>query len=104
MSAPEWFAPLLGLERLPDDGSVFEGVGKRYVVDGAVVRAEALFSDQQTQTAETFGYKWHQVDAFESDAALARVHEWLIERYGDVASAGWWSEYGERPVLLDAGC
>jgi arsenite methyltransferase len=28
----------------------------------------------------------------------------LIERYGDVAEAEWWSEYGERPLVLDAGC
>jgi len=78
--------------------------GKRYRVDGQVLRAEAVFSDEQTQTAEAFGYKWHQIDSFESENALWRTREWLLERYGDVAVAEWWDEYGDDPVLLDAGC
>jgi SAM-dependent methyltransferase len=32
------------------------------------------------------------------------IREWLIERYGDVAAAAWWSEYGDAPIVLDAGC
>ena len=101
---PSWLAPLLGLGEPPDPGSVVEVRGKHYRVDGQVLRAEAVFSDEQTQTAEAFGYKWHQLDSFESENALRRTREWLLERYGDVAVADWWDEYGDEPVLLDAGC
>jgi arsenite methyltransferase len=34
----------------------------------------------------------------------ARHRAWLIERYGDVANAPWWADYGTRPSVLDAGC
>ncbi|MBA2712094.1 MAG: class I SAM-dependent methyltransferase [Rubrobacteraceae bacterium] len=69
-----------------------------------ILRAGTLLSDRQTQTAETFGFKWRQRKTFESAAAMARTRAWEIERYGDVANAAWWSEYGEQPLLLDAGC
>lgn len=32
------------------------------------------------------------------------IRAWLVERYGDVAEAAWWSEHGSAPVVLDAGC
>ncbi|MBV8162027.1 MAG: class I SAM-dependent methyltransferase [Acidimicrobiia bacterium] len=53
---------------------------------------------------EAFGFKWRRRDTFDSPASLARARAWLIERYGDIANAGWWSEYGDAPLLLDAGC
>jgi arsenite methyltransferase len=103
-SPPEWFAPLLGLEDLPAVGSTVELRGKRYVLDGPVLRAEAVVSAEQAQTADAFGFKWHQIDSFESDPALRRTREWLLERYGDAGNAEWWEDYGDEPVLLDAGC
>jgi SAM-dependent methyltransferase len=33
-----------------------------------------------------------------------RARAWLMERYGDVENATWWSDYGEAPIVLDAGC
>jgi SAM-dependent methyltransferase len=68
------------------------------------LRQRALVSERQAQTADTFGFKWHKRDTFESDASIARMKAWLVERYGDVERADWWSDHGERPVLLDAGC
>ncbi len=103
-TAPAWLAPLLGVAELPGPGSTVELRGKRYVLDGPVLRSQAVVSDDQTQTAEAFGYKWHQIDSFESEPALRRTREWLVERYGDAGTADWWGEYGDDPVLLDAGC
>ncbi len=104
VSTPAWFAALLGVETLPAEGGVLELGGKRYIVAGGVLRSEALVSRGQQQTAETFGFKWQQRETFESEASLARVRDWLVERYGDVTAASWWGEYGDAPVLLDAGC
>ena len=101
---PDWFAPLLGVPRLPDPPSTAEIRGKRYVVDGGVLRAETIVSADQAQTADAFGFKWHQIDSFESEPALRRTRAWLLERYGDAAAADWWDDYGDEPVLLDAGC
>ena len=101
---PDWLGPFLGLDELPTDGSTLEIDGRQYLLDGGVLRAETVTSAEQAQTAETFGFKWHQLGTFDGDVASSRHRTWLLERYGDVAEADWWSEYGERPVLLDAGC
>ena len=101
---PAWFPALLGVDELPLDAEPFEVAGKRYVLDGGIVRAEGLYSTRQAQTADTFGYKWRQVDTFEGEKSLGRVREWLLERYGDVRDAPWWADYDAAPVLLDAGC
>ena len=101
---PDWLAPLLGMPELPENGSTTEIAGKRYLADGPVLRAEAVVSAEQTQTAETFDFKWHQLGTFDSDTAVRRSREWLIERYGEVATSRWWEEYEQPPALLDAGC
>jgi len=61
-------------------------------------------SQSQKQTASTFGYEWHQIEAFDTPAQRKMTREWLIERYGDIENATWWAEYGERPRVLDVGC
>lgn len=102
---PDWFTALVGADApaLAAAGSV-RLAGKRYVLDAGILRAEALASRDQAQTATAFGFKWQQLDTFAGEAAVRRAREWLVERYGDVAAAGWWDEYGDEPVLLDAGC
>jgi SAM-dependent methyltransferase len=64
----------------------------------------ALVSTSQDQTSQVFGFKWHKRDTFESPASLARMRTWLVERYGNVASADWLTASGKRTLLLDAGC
>ncbi|MBX5442597.1 MAG: class I SAM-dependent methyltransferase [Solirubrobacteraceae bacterium] len=51
-----------------------------------------------------FGYKWTQEDTFTRPKALELMRGWLESRYGRVADAPWWDEYGERPLVLDVGC
>src|SRR5664279_6364270 len=63
-----------------------------------------MVSEAQKQTSAAFSHKWNRRDTFESAASLARMKSWLIERYGDVENAPWWSAYGNRPKVLDAGC
>jgi arsenite methyltransferase len=100
---PSWFAALLGVTPPPEGDKVDIG-DRTYVVRDGVLRGPDARSETQAQTADAFGFKWHQEDSFESEAAVRRLREWLLERYGDLAAAPWWAEYGEKPVLLDAGC
>jgi SAM-dependent methyltransferase len=74
------------------------------VIRDGIPRSLALLSEAQAQTEETFGFKWKMRETFESEASLARMREWLVARYGDVAQAEWLAELGERPLLIDAGC
>jgi arsenite methyltransferase len=100
---PSWLAGMLGVRQL-DEGLEFSLGGQSFVVRGGLPRSSKLVSAEQAQTSETFGFKWKKVDTFDSPASLARMREWLIERYGDLATAPWLAEHGERPLLIDAGC
>jgi SAM-dependent methyltransferase len=98
-----WLADVLGVDRL-DEGATLTVRGQELVVTDGIPRARQLISDDQAETTEMFGFKWEQEDTFTRPRALELMRNWLEQRYGRVADAGWWSDYGERPLVLDAGC
>ena len=100
---PDWLRKILCTESL-EEGTAFERRGQAFVVQNGIPRSRKLISKAQAQTSETFGFKWKKRDSFDSPASLARMREWLLERYGDLAQAPWLAEYGEQPLLIDAGC
>jgi SAM-dependent methyltransferase len=102
-AAPGWLRNILGVESL-EEGKEFELRGQAFVVRNEIPRSGKLISRAQAQTSDTFGFKWKRRDTFESPASLARMREWLVERYGDVVKAPWLAEHGELPLLVDAGC
>ena len=97
-----WLWNLLGVEG-PWDGEKSLN-GQPFVVQNGIPRSRVLLSKAQAQTGEAFGFKWNKRETFDSPSSLARMRSWLMERYGDVASADWLYEGGERPLLFDAGC
>jgi SAM-dependent methyltransferase len=99
---PDWFWEYLGTDG-PWTGERPIG-GQRFVIRRTIPRSLALLSDSQSQTEETFGFKWKKRDTFESEASLLGMRKWLVERYGEVARADWLAEYGEQPLMIDAGC
>ena len=98
-----WFRGLLGISAL-DEGLEFSLGGKTFIVQKGIPRSNTLMSEAQAQTSQTFGFKWKKVDTFDSPASLARMCQWLKERYGDLSMASWLSEHGQHPLLVDAGC
>ena len=102
--APEWLFELLGLPPLEEGQAGVSAAGTQLELRGGILRARALVSDAQAQTADSFGFKWAKRETFDSDHARRRMRDWLIERYGNVEDAPWWSDHGELPVVLDAGC
>jgi arsenite methyltransferase len=102
VTPPEWLTGALGVDSLPK-GNFRIGSGE-YVLRDGILRERSVASDTQSQTSDTFGFKWQQRETFESEASLRRMREWLVERYGNVASAEWWDEYSSPPLVLDAGC
>ncbi|HEY3044873.1 MAG TPA: class I SAM-dependent methyltransferase [Vicinamibacterales bacterium] len=102
-AAPDWLRDVLRTDSL-EEGKTFQAQGQTFVVRNGIPRSQNVGSAAQAQTGETFGFKWKKRDAFESAASRARHHRWLIERYGDVATAPWLAEHGDRPLLVDAGC
>ena len=102
-SPPAWLAPLLGVQSLAE-GDAFDVGGQSFAVRGGIPRSQRLVSDAQAQTREAFGYKWSRRDTFESEASRAHLRGWLVERYGEVASAPWLFEQSPHPLFIDAGC
>ena len=100
---PQWLNDYLGISA-PQEGDSFELAGQRFVNRDGIVRSQAILSAAQGQTEETFGFKWKKRDTFDSEVSLARMRSWLVERYGDLASANWLAEHGDYPLVIDAGC
>lgn len=100
---PAWVAEVLGIPQI-EEGMEFSVGGQPFVVRDSLPRSSKLVSAEQAQTRETFGFKWKKVDTFDSPASLARMREWLIERYGNLAHVPWLAEHGDQPLLIDAGC
>lgn len=98
-----WLADVLGVDRL-DEGATLTIRGQDIVVTDGIPRVRPLISDDQADTEEMFGFKWEQEETFTRPHALELMRAWLEERYGRIADAPWWDEYGERPLVLDAGC
>lgn len=100
---PDWFWSLLGVPGHAE-GESFELRGENFVVRDGIPRSVKLHSATQAQTSDAFGFKWHKRDTFESDQGRARMREWLYERYGRVTQEPWFSEHGDAPIVVDAGC
>ncbi len=94
---------LLGLARLPREGEEIGAHGHTLVLRDGILRGLDVASSGQRHTSGVFGFKWQQRASFESPASLARMREWLIERYGDPRQSSWLAGTA-RPVVVDAGC
>ena len=102
-TSSHWLSALLGAQ-LPAEGGTLTISQQTFDMRGGILRSVDAVSMAQEQTREVFGYKWQKRDAFDSPMSRSNLHQWLRQRYGDVAAAEWWSSYGEQPLLLDAGC
>jgi arsenite methyltransferase len=102
-AAPDWFADLLGMA-LPANGETVAVGGQRLLMRGGILRAEATLSPAQAQTEQSFAYIWSGGDRFRSEASLGALRDWYRTMYGDIAGAPWWADYGDWPLLVDAGC
>ena len=101
---PEWFWPLVGSVPVKEDARL-ESCGVPLVMAEGMLRDEVCHDAGQTQTRETFGYKWQREDSYGSPAMVEFSRKWLEERY-----AALWAHPaaelsgGYRPLMLDAGC
>src|SRR5690242_1030662 len=98
-----WLEQTLGV-RFPAEGGAVAIGGRPFIMRGGIPRADVSHSDTQAQTQKTFGFIWSGQDRFSGDDKLEFLAAWYRELYGDVHAAPWWADYGEAPLLLDAGC
>lgn len=101
--SPSWLGEVLGAP-VPPEGESVTLRGRCFVRVRGILREEKDLSPNQAQTADVFGFKWSQPASFDTPAMMAKAGTWMVEKYGDVASADWWDEYSGAPLLVDAGC
>ena len=98
---PPWFSELLGIPTILDNEE-FMLRDVKLKLDAGVLRADTLFSQEQEQTKDVFGFKWQKRDMFESEASQKQRTEWSNEKY---RPATHWLPKNATPwLILDAGC
>jgi arsenite methyltransferase len=91
------------------DGDVLSGTltgrsGHSYPIRNGIPRFTSSDDAGQTQTSNSFGFKWAKRDTFDSPEMMATFGDWLTYRYGfqDVDDMRRW--FHGRELILDAGC
>ena len=100
---PDWFVALMGAP-LPREGQSLTAGSVMLQMRGGLLRDETCDNAEQIQTRSTFAYKWTREETYASDSMRAHARGWLIERYGALGTLAGLRRFGERPLLLDAGC
>jgi arsenite methyltransferase len=97
-----WYE-FLGANKLKDK-DILDTVEGDFVLQGDILRQAELYSNNQQQTKEAFGFKWEKRDTYESEAIKNNAKKWLYERYlgGNEYLLEKYLPNGAR--LLDAGC
>lgn len=102
IDTPSWFLHLMGGHDALVEGARMVSGDLELQQKGGVLRASTIMSGEQKQTEETFGFKWHKRDTFESDASLSMMRQWSSERY--LPADNWFPKQRHPYLVLDAGC
>jgi SAM-dependent methyltransferase len=91
------------------DGQIVEGVlkgenGRSYPVKRGIPRFVITDDADQKQTADSFGFKWMQQNAYDSPQMHESAQNWLVQRYGFKSASEMRGFFGSRCRTLDAGC
>lgn len=73
-----------------------------FLIEHQIPRQKSVFTSSQSQTADSFGFKWAKRETYESEQAMAMQRDWVLGRY----------QLSEQEILemirgrkfLDAGC
>ncbi len=80
-----------------------EGQNK-FTFDKGILREKKVYSMNQEQSKESFGFKWKKRDTYESDAVTSKMHNWLLEKYFANNIKNMKKIVPKGCKFLDAGC
>lgn len=98
-----YYYSLIGANNIGEGGYI-EANGISYIQKNKILRQQSLYSKNQTQTEETFRFKWGKRDTYESESVMAASKKWLIERYLNNNEDLVRNYCFEGANILDAGC
>jgi SAM-dependent methyltransferase len=85
------------------EGSLIGDSGRFQIVRG-IPRFVRTEDAGQSQTQESFGFKWTNREGFGSPGMQRQVSSWVLERYGFATAKDMQEAFGARERILDAGC
>ena len=98
---PSWFWKMINQNHLKND-DVFTTEGMVFKIKNQIPRLVNKNSENQEQTSDIFGFKWHKRDTFENNITK-HMGVWLKTKYGELGD-DFLANFSEKPNLLDAGC
>jgi arsenite methyltransferase len=78
--------------------------GRTYPVRGGIPRFTDVDDADQSQTRDSFGYKWTRVGSYGSEGMRESSQAWLVSRYGFADAAAMRAYFAGRRAILDLGC
>lgn len=77
---------------------------KNFTKTDGIYSFNSAYSQTQTQTEETFGYKWSREETYGSSQVDFSIQQWLTQKYFDGSAEERNKYIKEGAKLLDAGC
>jgi SAM-dependent methyltransferase len=78
--------------------------GDAYPVRSGIPRFTAVEDADQSQTRDSFGFKWKREGSYGSEPMRRSLQAWLVSRYGFEDAAAMRSHFEAREAVLDLGC
>ena len=89
-----------------NEGESIDLLSSKYILKNNILRQNEVYSKQQNQTKEAFGFKWNKRETYESNTIHVNSQRWLKERYlrseEDAELLKKWLPDGAK--FLDVGC
>jgi len=103
MKEKKFWAEKLGISNL-EENEIIKIRSREYVYKNEILRENNIYSSNQSQTKDTFAFKWEKRDTYNSRQYKDFMEKWLIKKYlaGDRKLLDKWLRPGTK--LLDAGC
>lgn len=95
--------PATGEPLALEDGALVAAGGGRYPIRDGIPRLSDPAASGQSDTFDTFSWKWTHVTPEEVDQRVAAQHAWYDERYGLDGDAGLAALLAGRARILEAG-
>ena len=86
------------------NGTLVSQEGSSYIVKNGIPRFVTPKDPGQTQTNQTFGFKWKKRETYDSPEFKALNLKWYLEKYGFESLQTWTSFLTQRSRILDLGC
>jgi SAM-dependent methyltransferase/uncharacterized protein YbaR (Trm112 family) len=85
-------------------GTLRSDDGRTYPVINGIPRFVLTEDAGQTQTSDSFGFKWQQQSSYDTEGFKTTYRQWLVSKYGFANVEEMRAFFARQRRILDAGC